>query len=396
MELASPASQRLYLMMSMLRIMTFGAAGFVLAACSTYSTAIDEFDSIAGWDDPAVEPAAVKYPDTASQYPWYAWFMPSDPSEGSVDSPSSFARERIQVLGDYVTDDLTSMAQVVRRSLWVAHADPNPYNRISALQIVEQVLQALEVDILDEGYYLRDVDAQEQKSKEAVFLAADASLRELFAQSTGGSMSASDQAAYLEALQVYTAEPLPRMRWQRDLIRTTWSIYTAGSDPVVRDAAAAALRKAIGFAACNGLRSALVPQESGTLSQPAVRLAVVSTYRRLGGVRAVSFLLNTMKGTSGVAGIGSYDQDLHVRRLLVRLCGQLNFEHADAGSFGGQRPIEFLYSVGVDETEDDGLRTVALECLARCLSGKIEMKTVPVGDEWAKAWWKRDVVERNR
>ena len=383
-------------MMSILRVTILGAAGFVLAACSTYSTAIDEFDSIAGWANPDEEPAVVKYPDTASQYPWYAWFMPSDPSEGSVDSPSNFARERIQVLGHHVTDDMTSMAQVVRRSLWVAHADPNPYNRISALQIVEQVLKVLEVDPLEETYYLRDVDAQEQKSKEAVFLAADATIRRLFEQSPGNSMSALDRAAYLEALQIYTAEPLPRLRWQRDLIRTTWSIYMSGSDAVVRDAAAAALRKAISFAACNGLKSSLVPQESGAQSQPAVRLAVVSIYRRLGGVRAVSFLLNAMKGQSGVLGIGSYDQDLHVRRLLVRLCGQLSFEHADAGPFGGQRPIEFLYSVGVDESEDEGLRTVALECLARCLSGKLEMKTVPVGDAWAKAWWKRYVVERKR
>ncbi|MEE2888202.1 MAG: hypothetical protein VX951_12300, partial [Planctomycetota bacterium] len=80
----------------------------------------------------------------------------------------------------------------------------------------------------------------------------------------------------------------------------------------------------------------------------------------------------------------------------VRMCGQLKFEHANVGPSGGQRPIEFLYSTAIDESEGDGLRRIALEGLARCLSSKLGFKMVPVDDEWARAWWKRDVVERRR
>ena len=365
-------------------------------SCSSYSTAIDEFDSIAGWDDPQTEPADADYPDVALQYPWYAWFVPSQPVDAPVENPSGFARERIELLSDYVTEELTSMAQVTRRLLWVTQADPNAYNRLAALKVIERILVILAVDPLDESMYLRDVNSQEQRRKERVFLAADETLRRLFSRPGRPAITPADREAYQEALKVYTSEPMPRLRWQRDLIRTVWSAYVTETDPAIVEASSIALRRAIRFAACNGLRAALVPEEVQSRDQPAVRLEVLSIYRRLGGVPALSFLLDVLKRPQAGSLLHQYDQDPQVRMSLVRMCGQLAFEHADQGPYGGQRPIEFLYSIATDESEAAGLRRVALEGLARCLSGKLKLETIPPDDEWAKAWWKRDVVERRR
>lgn len=372
------------------------ALGLLGTACSTYSTAIDEFDSIAGWNDPQTEPATVNYPDVALQYPWYAWFVPADPVEAPVENPAGFARERIDLLAEYVSLDLTSMAQVTRRLLWVAHADPNAFNRIRSLQVIERILRLLQVDLLDDASYSKGLDFEAQARQEKVFLEADATLRRLFGRRDRPALSNADRTAFRTALQIYTAEPLPRLRWQRDLIRTVWSAYVTETDPGVIDAAAIALRRAIRFAACNGLRAALVPDGIQTLDQPQVRLEVVSIYRRLGGIRAVSFLLDMLKRTQSGSLLHRFDQDLQVRMSLVRLCAQLKFEHADAGPFGDQRPIAFLYSIAVDESEDGGVRQVALEGLARCLSERLDFDTVPSDDQWARDWWKRDVVERKR
>ena len=288
------------------------------------------------------------------------------------------------------------MAQVTRRLLWVTQADPNAYNRLAAFQIIERILVILAVDPLDESLYLRDVSSQEQRRKEKVFLQADEALRRLFSRPGRPAITPEDRTTYQEALQVYTSEPMPRLRWQRDLIRTIWSAYVTEADPSIVAAAATALRRAIRFAACNGLRAALVPEKVQSKDQPAVRLEVLAIYRRLGGIPALSFSLNVLKRPQAGSLLHRYDQDPQVRMSLVRMCGQLAFEHADKGPFGGQRPIEFLYSIATDETESGGLRRVALESLARCLSEKLKLEKIPAGDQWARDWWKRDVVERRR
>ncbi len=370
--------------------------GLLLAGCSTYGTAIDEFDSIAGWSDPQTEPAVAKYPDIALQYTWYGWLMPGDPVDETVENPSGFARERIELLSEYVTGDLSTKAQVTRRLLWVAERDPSAFNRIQALTGIERTLRSLGADPLDLSAYTRELDPQQLQRQERALQQADATLRRLFARSTRPQLSVTERRDYVAALRAYTAEPVPRLRWQRDLIRTLWSSYVTETDPDVVDAATIALRRAIRFACCNGLRAALVPEDFQAADLPSVRREVLFIYRRLGGLGSLSFLLNMMVRPQAGSSLHRYDQDLSVRMALVRLCAQLRLEHAGAGPFGGARPIELLYVIAVDETEDDGLRRVALEGLARCLSEKLGFTTMPEGDAWAREWWKQDVVERRR
>ena len=374
----------------------------VLAPAGCYAVYLDEFDSVAKWEDPLVEPRDVSWSVRPHVHHWYSWLF-SDDVPALQDNPSAFARERIIELAHRVGGDLSRTAQVMRRLLWVIDKDPNPFNRIVALQGVELMMRRLKVDPLEPGYYYEEPARAEALRRKEAFENAHAQLTRLFSRSDKPALSAAQRESYVEALRVYSAHPRARLSWQRDQIRTTWSIFVDESDGVVREAARKPLFSAISTAACNGLRTALVPQAVDvegrtdtfealkTEDFPAVRLEALLVYRRLGGIPAVPLVLQLMDRPRIGIDEQRYDQDLQVRMLLVRLCSQLRYEHAVRGTGKGPRPIEFLYETAIDDEEDEGLRRLALEGLARCLG----QRRISLELDWARAWWKQYIIDRN-
>ena len=86
-----------------------------------------------------------------------------------------------------------------------------------------------------------------------------------------------------------------------------------------------------------------------------------------------------------------YDRDEKVRMALVRICAQLEYEHAARGT---PKPLEFLYETAADETEEGDIRRVALEGLARCLHEKRGERRISLELDWADEWWKKYISER--
>ena len=371
--------------------MTRGSLVLLLLATTTlpgcFHMPLEQFDSVARWDVSGSEPAEVSYSDLPKQYPFFTWMFGFAATPSPVDSPSGFAREQMADLIRYLGGNLSRTAQVSRRLLWIMNKDPNPFNRIVAMQGIEQVLVLLGSDLLDPDAYYRETDPVAGSRREKVLAAAHARLETLFGRPDRPAISDQQRRTYLTAMREYVAEPLPRQRWQRDLIRTLWSITVAETDPAVRRAAREALRRAIYLASCNALRAALVPQVFAAVDLPAVRAEAIFVYRRLGGVPAVPFVLKLMARPQIGSLVQRYDQDPQVRMVLVRLCSQLRYEHVLRDFDGGPKPVEFLFETAVDEEEDESVRRVALEGLARCLNEKLGRRKIDTDLGWARKWW---------
>jgi hypothetical protein len=354
-----------------------------------YAMTLDEFDSVARWNDPLQEPTEVDWLANPKQYPWYSVFINGDPESYEEDNPSGFARECLDDLIDYVGDDISRMAQVARRLLWVAEKDPNAFNRISAVRGMERIIDTLGLSPLDPIAYDREVDARKGLERMAQLRNAHETIEKFLGRADRGSLTASQRDEYLGALRGYTAIPVPRADWRRKLIRTTWTVFVVETDPDVKSAAHDALRRSVYFAVCNGLRSALVPVDEDDF--PSVRIEALFAYRRLGGIEAIPFVLGMMARPKFGARENRFDADPGVRRALVRLCAQLKYEHAVRGT---PRPLEFLYETAVDEAEEGDIRLVALEGLARCLYEKRGERRISLELEWADEWWKKYISER--
>ncbi|MCA8956477.1 MAG: hypothetical protein KDC87_10415 [Planctomycetes bacterium] len=360
---------------------------------TTYSEALDEFDAITGWTNPAQEPGIASYPAKSLQYPWYSSWLPVDPVLDDVENPPGFVRRRIEILAARSGEGLARVAPVTRRLLWIADRDPNPLNRIVALQGIERVLEVLNLDPLDPSAYSNEESPAELLRREQQLGNAQATLRRLLQRKDRARLDAADRATYCRVLRELAERPLASRRRQRDLIRVLWSVRTTEREPLVVAAANDALRRAIWYGSCNALRAALVPQEAGALDQPEVREEVLYIFRRLGGVPAVPFILRTMQRPR-VGPLNRFDPDPRVRMSLVRMCAQLHYREQERSS--GPQPIEFLYDTAVDSDEEETLRRVALEGLARSLGSKRVTTPISFDDAWARAWWRSHVLGRDR
>jgi hypothetical protein len=361
---------------------------FLLGGC--YGMTLDEFDSVARWDDPLQEPSIVNWSANPSQYSWYSVFIGTDSVPAEEENPAGFARERLDDLVDSMGNDLSRIAQVARRLLWVSEKDPSALNRISAVRGMERILRTFDASVLDPAAYSR-VDAAKGIELLARLRAAHDAIETLHGRADRGTLTAPQRARYVSALRDYTALPVPRPEWRRELIRTTWTVFVVESDPEVQRAARQALRRSIYFAVCNGLRTALVPLDEDDL--PAVRIEALYTFRRLGGIDAMPFVFRMMARPKLGPSERRYDRDRKVRMALVRICAQLNFEHA---SKGDPKPLEYLYETAADEDEESDIRRVALEGLGRCLHEKLGMRRISLERDWADEWWKQYITERGR
>lgn len=367
--------------------------GLSLSSCS-YVHSLEEFDSVAGWTDPLNEPESVAWQPRPLLYPWYRTAVTFgladlDPVPDEVDNPSGFARERLIELADWMGDDPTRVAQVARRMLWVVEKDPNSLNRITAIRGLERILRVLGRNPLAPEAYFEEVDAAKGLVLESRFRSAHETIQRMFSR-TEPSLTEAQRGEYVRALQDYVAVPVPRSTWRRQLIRTIWTVYFGErAHPDVRLAAHEALQQAVYYAVCNGLRSALVPLDDEDF--PAVRIEALLVFRRIGGIPAVPFVLQMMARPRLGNRALRYDRDVQVRMALVRVCGQLSYEHASAGT---PKPLEFLYETAADEDEDGDVRRVALEGLGRCLAAHRGERRVSLELSWAKEWWKQYVTSR--
>ena len=360
-----------------------------------FANTLDEFNSATHWIDENDEPDDAIYSETPRQHSEWGLLFGMGMSEALIDNPSGFVRQNAIELVEYAGRDPREISLVVRRLLWMLSRDPSTFNRICALEGLERILETLEMDLLDLNAYYQEIDPQEGERAETRFRQEHQRLTDLFGRADRPAMSEEQRSEYISTLRDYTARPLPRLRWQRDQLQTLWSILEVETDPDVRAAGSDALRTALKSAMCNGVRAALVPEDRNAADLPDVRLRALLLYRRVSGIAALPFVLRFLARPQLEAAGQSYDPDLEVRRALVRMCAQLKYEHAILSFEGGPMPIEFLYDTASGD-EDAGLRRVALEGLARCLSEEREGTRISLELEWAREWWREFVAQRDR
>ena len=78
----------------------------------------------------------------------------------------------------------------------------------------------------------------------------------------------------------------------------------------------------------------------------------------------------------------SYDPSSSFRRAWVRLCAQLPQAFVFESYAGGPRPIEYLYDTATTD-EDEGLRLLALDAMARALRQPLSFDR-----DQADQWWR--------
>lgn len=364
---------------------------FALIGCTSVKSAVVEFDSVSRLDEAEEWPDEADYRPDPKRYPWvvrqldgigsgflYRRILDIEPARTAVDNPAEMVRECIDVLAGATARDLAVCAVAARRLLWVAEVDVNqPLNQTLALGGVEQLMFALEFDPL--AMQLPDSESMPPKAVDRWVATLDAGWP---GNREGIALPEDQQADYLDALQKLTRLPLASGARQRALIGALDKGLRLEQDPALVQASDGALRRALYHGMAMGLRRGL-SSESARVRETAIRAV-----HRLGGNDSVAYILGLIAkpSTSLSSGVNRYDEDRFVRLALVSMCGQLNRERAVATSAGGPAPVEFLYETFFADP-DAGLKTIALEALARCLE-----RPVSFDPEWAVRWWTDDYV----
>jgi hypothetical protein len=372
--------------------LTTAALLMVAAGCTSFATALAEFDSVSQREGADQEPERIEYEQSPRRMPWalrqieglgvdavLAQLLGIEPEPSSVENPPGFARERLRILLDRCGRDPVRCALVGTRVLWVAELDTYPLNQVEAIRGMGRILELQGMDPLA---MLAPDPRRTTQAAVAEWLAAIETGWP--GPRPGRARSAAERDAYLAALGAITELPLPAASDQRALLRALGRGYELESDAAVRPTALHALRRALYHGLCAGLRTAL---ESPTAD---VREAAIRELHRLGGVDAIAFVLARISKPAALAANPGerYDEAIAVRRTLVRLCGQLDESRARRGRDGGPAPVEFLYETAAADA-DPGLRRIALEALAHCLR-----RPVSFDPEWAERWWVDYVARR--
>ncbi len=362
----------------------------VLGGCTSFQTALAEFDSVTQREGAEAEPERLVYAPAPQRYPWLVRQLDGlgvdflvrtafqvERSPSPVDNPLEFARERVQIVVAKARGDLPRTALAADRALWVAQVGGDqPLAQAQAVDGIAALLTDLGFDPL--ALQLPDPTATTE-TRVAAWLEA---LRGGWPDQRGASFDGERRTAYAAALAALGERPLPDAADQRALIRALGRGVALERDPELVGPTQEALRRALFHGLALGLRSALFAPA------PVVREAAILAFRRLGGVAAVPFVLALVaKAPAAVpSGINRFDDDRHVRLMLVGLCGQLRGDAALRGVGGGPAPIEYLYET-CSADADSGLRLVALEALARALGRPIVFE-----GQWAERWWQDDYV----
>jgi hypothetical protein len=366
--------------------------------CPSFSVAVAEFDSVAGWRAAQPEPELVAYSAEAERMPWavrqldgvgldgaVAGLLGIEPTKHAVTNPSEFARDCMACFVADAIGDPHSSALALVRLVWVLDGDAHSYNQLQALQGIGQL-----ADWLDARPLTEELAGAVDQSEEALtvrwqpYVAALRAAVDFIAADTPMPEPVGSLALAAVQATAGSVPPAPRDRRVQLLLLSFLSRRCPARE--LRAAAVAELAPALRRTAADALRRALFEPRS-----TAVRELAVRTCYRLEGDGAVPRILRYM----AVPGARSGDRGARVeldpalRLSLVRLCGQLPESAAVIAEPGAAAPVEFLYDTIADSASSRALRVAALEALARCLGKPIDLDRA-----WADAWWTDFVVRK--
>ena len=363
--------------------------------CTTFTTAVTEFDSVARIEGTEQWPEEVDYRHDPKRYSWFArktdgigsgWLLRDvfhvEPTPTEVDNPSGLARECVEVMGDKGVGDLNRIALATRRLLWVAELDvEHPLNQALALGGIEILMAALGFDPND--MQLPDPEIMTRAKVDAWVNTLDSGWP---GSRPGTALVEPERSEYLVALESLTQLPLVSGRRQRALIGALDKGLMLEHDESLVEPSREALRKALYHGMSLGIRRALSSES------PLVREAAIRALHQLGGIDSMPKVLELVAKPSSAAarGINRYDEDRFVRLTLVRMCGQLDRERALQSSGNGPAAVELLYETFFADP-DEGLRTMALQALAQVLERDVNFEP-----GWAERWWSDDYVPNRR
>ena len=374
--------------------------GLSACGCPNFSTALSEFDSVAGWQPAKAEPDVVSYQEEAQRMPlpvraleWsgldvaLTGLFGLEPSKSKINNPGQFARDRLQCVAEQAGGDVHRTALAVARLSWVLDGDPHPFNQITALHGLHMLAVSLALDPLRQ-----DMGTVGEQSDEAIVLAWEphvSAMRDAVTEIAGGQgLSAATSARCVASIARVAEQVPPAARDRRAQMLLLNFLAHRAAERELRVTALSALDISLRRLAADSLRRALYEPRS-----PLVRDGAVRACCALGDEAAVARILRSVTTPRGAATTASTASDLDraVRLTLVRLCGQLPAAQAMRGVQGGPPPIEFLYDVIADGSADRALQVAALEALACCLG-----KPLSIERAWADAWWADYVVNKGK
>jgi len=364
---------------------------FAAQGCTSFDTAAAEFDDVARLNESDEWPEEVDYRTDPRRFPWvirqldgvgsgfvFRRILGAVPIRTEVENPAALVRECMSVLSTVTNEDLALCAVAGRRLLWVAELDnEHPLNQSLAIGGVEQVMSVL-------GFNPVSMELPDPAVMTPAMI--DSWIEALNdgwpGTRDGESLAEDKRAGYVDALRQLTQLPLGSGDRQRALIGALGKGLRLEWDPELILPTHDALRRALYHGLCMGLRRGLT-SESALVRETSIR-----AYHHLGGADSVPHLLALIaKPTTAVSeGLNRYDEDRFVRMALVNICGQLDRERATRSERDGPAAVEFLYET-LFADPDAGMRTIALEALARCLGRPIDFDR-----RWAERWWIEDYV----
>lgn len=356
------------------------ASALLQTACTTYDVTRMEFDSVAGVEGArqhgGVEPENLRPQREARRWPWAIRVLEGsgidaaciavfgiEPRMLEVEAPGEFFRGRLTTLVPLALEERGRRQELALRLLWILARDSAPLDQIVAIDAAATVLASYGCDPI-----------------EVAFGAVDA---EVLAAAVGAAADLGrDAAEVADAVEPLGDQPAGRAADARAVVRDLRARRPGIVDADTGERWDDALDRIV----CTELAHALRLKVAST--EPRVREAAAVALERLGGHRAVLFLLR-VRSSRPDGGVFEYDQDRDVRRLWVRLCGQLPADLAFASYEGGPQPAEFLYDVA-SRDEDQGLRMTALAALSQLLG-----RPVSLDPAWADAFFKERALGRS-
>lgn len=376
------------------RWLGLGAAILMVSAggCTSFESAVADFDAVTRRGGQTEEPQQIDYDFAPRMMPWFVRKLSGtfvdrvltsmftvEPTPVQVENPVGLARDAIEVLAEKAGDRLDRIALATDRLLWVLEfGGGQPLNQRIAIRGLADFAHRL------------GIDPTRVPPPEPDAMPADdvqrwlATIEKLWPPERAGALTPEQRASYSSAVAALVKGPLPGTRDQRALVGLLGRALQLENDPElvpkVRDALLAALADAISL----GLRAALFAPS------PRVREASMQAFYRLGGPPALAWLLAVVSDPPSRSRPGGarFDDDSFVRLRLARMCGQLGGDDARRHVGTGPAPIEYLYETAISD-EDDGLRLVALEALARSLRRPVDFDPA-----WAEQWWHDEYVPR--
>ncbi len=354
------------------------------AGCSTgYGTHRMEFDSITGFEGAVGEPESMDFPDQVRRWPWpirqiegsgfdllFAFLIGIQPTPREVDDPGRRLRLATLGMAEKAGDDLGRIADATHRLLWLAYYDPQPLDQMTTLSGIESLMVSLGADPLQSPQVSRDAPRQLEVEERALTVLAEylGAVDRARRDDQRLELQPADREVLATALAVLAARPSPHAptgrRAVRMLLATARELGSDDLGEVARYALADRCAAELGWM----IRILSVD------SRIDVRMAAIHSLVRLSGPHAVAFTLAQDPRRR--------EAHLDIRRTWVRLCGGMPIEFAERGWGDGPSPLEFLFDT-IRDDEDEGLRLVATDAMARLLG-----RPVSLDPAWVEEFWR--------